>query len=121
MLDAARWTAGLARDDVGPNAAAAGRLAFAGWCWRAAERVDPAQTREPALDAFHRATTTGATEPRLTAIATAYLARGGVRTATPPLVNMKAQLQPEQLTLNQQMRAFLFGVALYDVEQALGR
>jgi hypothetical protein len=74
LLAAAPTALGYAQKDRKDIAQALWKVAFAGWCWREAERGQPERLRQPVLDAIHQATKTGALEPLLTARAANALA-----------------------------------------------
>jgi hypothetical protein len=117
-----------------PQTLALWQLAFAGWCWRNAERGgDTSSLREAALDALHQQRVAGAIEPALTIRAARELATGdtdlseacpgssdreraaflaaGLRKLPEPF---RSTVLPEA----QQKFAFNYGVALHDVERA---
>ena len=116
-----------------PQALAFWRLAFAGWCWRNAERGgDASSLREAALDALHQQRVAGAIEPALTIRAARELATGdtdlsqacpgnGDRERAAFLAagfrKLPAELRPDLIPESQQKFAFNYGVALHDVER----
>jgi hypothetical protein len=132
VLGATPGLVGYAPGDRSPEAAATRRLADAGWCWREAERGDTRCIRDAALDAVHRATLTGLVEPKLTALAAAYLAKSTDLGLGSPgsddgarrrflwagLAKLPAELRPPTVPLKRQHDAFVYGIALHDVESA---
>jgi len=135
VLGGAPVTLGYAQTDRSANAVGLWKLAYAGWCWREAERGSYVRIREAALDAVQRATVTGAVEPSLTALAARYLATCGIdlglgspgtddkarrqflRTA---FERLPANLRTETVPETQQWFAFRYGIALHDIERARG-
>ncbi len=116
-----------------PQALALWQLAFAGWCWRDAERGgDPNSLRDAALDALHQQRLSGALEPALTIQAARELATNGtdLSLACPGSSEEEAasflagglrlllgDFGPSVLPESQQTFAFRYGVALHDVER----
>jgi hypothetical protein len=116
-----------------PQALALWQLAFAGWCWRHAERGgDANRLREAALDALHQQRLSGALEPALTIQAARELATNGtdVSLACPGsseqerasflaggLRLLLADFGSTVLPESQQAFAFRYGVALHEVER----
>ena len=107
-------------------------LAFAGWCWREVEHDNPTLPRDAALDALHAARVRGELEPELSIQAAHALASdptmlglashgsgpderdrflAGAYWAMPP------ELRPATVPEAQQRSAFLYGVALRDIER----
>jgi hypothetical protein len=101
---------GHAPDDRGPEALELARIAYLGWCWRAAEHDDPAGLRQATLAAFRRAAATGAREPQLTALAANELARSSLA--------LGLHVDAAGPTDERQRFAFRFGAALRAVEAA---
>jgi hypothetical protein len=107
------------------------KVAYAGWCWRAAERGHPERLRQPVLDAIHAATKTGAVEPLLTARAANAVAASDtdlslacpgdseveqqafLRTAFERLPKTLADSTP----IGHRTFAWRYGLALHDVER----
>jgi hypothetical protein len=76
LLSGAPAALGHASTD-NPQALALWQLAFAGWCWRDAERGgDTSRLRDAALDALHQQRISGVLEPALTVRAARELATG---------------------------------------------
>lgn len=117
-----------------PQALALWQLAFAGWCWRNAERDgNTSALREAALDALHQHRVAGAIEPALTICAARELATGDtdLSRACPGSSDreragflaagfrkLPAEFHAAVLPESQQKFAFNYGVALHDVERA---
>jgi hypothetical protein len=91
------------------------RAAFAGWCWRHAQRADLGDTREAALDALHEATITGVVEPQLTIDAARRLAASLADFGDLFVAGMASAVAGEA-----QITAFRYGGALHDVELIRG-
>jgi hypothetical protein len=126
---------GYAPTDRSPNAVGLWKLAYAGWCWREAERGHYERVREAALDAVHRATVTGAVGPSLTALAARDLAINGTnlglaspgtddnarsRFSRTAFERLPANLRTDTVRETQRWFAFRYGIALHDVERARG-
>ena len=135
LLGGAPVTLGYAPDDGGPEALALWRLAWGGWCWREVERGEPQRLREATLDAVHRATLAGKVEPDLTFFAARFLATSGIelglaspgpddelrtRFLAAAFARLDRGLRPDSIASEQQRFAFLYGVALRDVERVRG-
>jgi hypothetical protein len=91
------------------------RAAYAGWCWRSAQRVGLGDTRGAALDALHAATVTGLVEPHLTIDATRRLAASLADFGDLFVAGMSSSVAgPAQIT------AFRYGGALHDIERIRG-
>jgi hypothetical protein len=135
LLSGAPAALGHASTD-NPQALGLWQLAFAGWCWRDAERGgDPSRLRDAALDALHRQRVGGALEPALTIRAAHELATGGtdLSLACPGsndrerssflaggFRNLPSELRSGVITEAHQRFAFSYGVALHDIERAHG-
>jgi hypothetical protein len=134
LLSGAPAALGHRSIDTNPQALALWQLAFAGWCWRNAERGgDMSSLRETALDALHQQRVAGAIEPALTILAARELATGDtdLSRACPGSSDheraaflaagfrkLPAQFHSAVLPDAQQKFAFNYGVALHDVERA---
>jgi hypothetical protein len=107
------------------------KVAFAGWCWREAERGQPERLRQSILDAIHAATKTGALEPLLTARAANALAAsdtdlslgcpGDSNADRQAFLSAAFECLPTSLApapIAQRRFAWRYGLALHDVERA---
>ena len=135
VLGGAPVTLGYAPTDRSATAVGFWKLAFAGWCWREAERGSYERIRQAALDAVHRATVTGAVKPNLTSLAARYLATSGIdlglaspgtddtarsRFLRTAFERLPANLRTDTVPETQLWFAFRYGIALHDIERARG-
>lgn len=128
QLGGAPVAMGHAPDDRGPEATALWQFAFAGWCWREAERGDTAPVRECVLNARHRASAEALSRSDIVVVAARNVAGGdvdltlGSPTATSLAEGVKrarAGIRPAVADEWAEF-AFRFGVALHDVERIAG-
>jgi hypothetical protein len=132
LLAAAPTALGYAPEDRSDSHAALCKVAYAGWCWREAERGQPERLRQPVLDAIHAATRTGALEPLLTARAANALAASSTDLSLGCPGDSDAERQaflsaaferlPKHLAdstpIGFRTFAWRYGLALHDVERA---
>lgn len=134
-LGGAPVSAGYPPDDRSPSAVALWRLAFAGWCWRRAERGgDGERARTEARKAYDE--TKGMSHVsdsnRVTLAALSLAARPDLALASPGRTaaertgflaaafrGLPPVARPVGIPEEQQRAAFLYGVALHDVRTAV--
>lgn len=115
-----------------PEAIALTKLAKAGWCWREVERGDPTAINDEVQQAMKRAAQTGAVRPEVQVRAACQLLanpdaladaspgrddqerRGFLNRASRSALPAREGLD---FTPEQQRMAFMYGVALHDVER----
>jgi hypothetical protein len=132
ILSGAPGAMGLTRDD--PRAVAISRLAFAGWCWREAERRGDLT---PLLAGLRRAWDDATAASPGDVLVTPLAASAAVDNmelglASPGATDrerrgflagafsmLPPRLRPQELTHAEQWFAFRFGVAVHDVEAAV--
>jgi hypothetical protein len=131
LLVAAPTALGFAPEDRGHAHQALCKVAYAGWCWREAERGQPERLRQPVLDAIHAATKTGAVEPLLTARAANAVAASNTDLSLACPGDSEAERQaflcsafehlPKTLAdsspIGHRAFAWRYGLALHDVER----
>jgi hypothetical protein len=100
---------------AGPDALGVWRLAFAGWCWRAAAGEAWREMRDVALDALHSAARPGAVEPDVTIVAARALAE---HESPDGFEHLPSELRSIPVEEPKQRFAFQFGVAFYDIDRA---
>ena len=116
LLGGAPVAAGHAPEDRSPAAVGLFRLAYAGWCYSEAAPSNCHELRGAALDALHAATSTGALEPHLTALAARALAGRDVLQRTFPeaaFTRVCSAVGP----LEQERFAFRYGLAVREIER----
>jgi hypothetical protein len=120
-------------DEACEGYATALQLAFAGWCWRDVERGEPARLGSTVRDASRRAAQTGAVGTDAISLAARELASSDLLGAASPGADeteragflsraaerITTSLGAAGLTTDQGRFAFLYGVALRDLERAL--
>jgi hypothetical protein len=119
-------------DEACEGYATALQLAFAGWCWRDVERGEPARLGSTVRDASRRAAQTGAVGTDAISLAARELASSDLLGSASPGADeteragflsraaerITSSLGAAGLTTDQGRFAFLYGVALRDLERA---